>query len=58
MCSRVGFFNDIGWTRTITKDYGKYDNKISTLTPHYNIAPSETLVALLNTQDILIHTLV
>jgi len=51
MCGRVGFFDDISWTRAVTKYYGHFNNKIGTLTPHYNIAPSQPLATLLNTRE-------
>ena len=51
MCGRVGFFDDVSWTRAVTKYYGNYANKIGTLTPHYNIAPSQPLATLLNTGE-------
>lgn len=48
MCGRVGFFDDVTWTRAVIKHFGDVSNKIGTLKPHYNIAPSQLLATLLN----------
>ncbi|MEA3456181.1 MAG: SOS response-associated peptidase [Campylobacterota bacterium] len=48
MCGRVGFFDDIAWSRAVNNYYGRIDNKIGKLQPHFNIAPSQPLPALLN----------
>lgn len=44
MCGKVRFFNDVSWTRAVTKYYGNYANKIGTFTPHYNISSSKVLL--------------
>lgn len=48
MCGRVGFFDDVTWTRAVIKNFGDVTNKIGTFDPHYNIAPSQPLATLLN----------
>ncbi|MEA3417813.1 MAG: SOS response-associated peptidase [Campylobacterota bacterium] len=48
MCGRVGFFDDIAWKKAVNNYYGRFNDKIGMLVPHYNIAPSQSLVALLN----------
>ena len=48
MCGRVGFFDDIAWSRAVNNYYGRIDNRVGKLTPRYNIAPSQPLATLLN----------
>jgi putative SOS response-associated peptidase YedK len=48
MCGRVGFFDDIAWSRAVNNYYGRIDNRIGKLTPRYNIAPSQPLATLLS----------
>jgi len=48
MCGRVGFFDDIAWSRAVNNYYGRIDNRVGRLTPRYNIAPSQPLATLLN----------
>jgi len=49
MCGRVGFFDDIAWSRAVNNYYGRIDKRIGQLAPRYNIAPSQPLATLLNT---------
>lgn len=44
MCGSVEFFNDVSWTRAVSKNYGNYANKIGTFTAHYNIASFQALL--------------
>ncbi len=48
MCGRVGFYDDIGWSKSVLAHYGQYNNLIGELSPSYNIAPSQPLATLLN----------
>ncbi|WP_345974530.1 SOS response-associated peptidase [Sulfurimonas sp. HSL3-7] len=48
MCGRVGFFSDGLFINDVQAVLGDFVNDIGYLTPHYNIAPSQALAALLN----------
>jgi putative SOS response-associated peptidase YedK len=48
MCARVGFFSDGLFVNDAHAVLGDFVNDIGTLTPRYNIAPSQPLPALLN----------
>mgnify|MGYP000087235800 CR=1 FL=1 len=48
MCGRVGFFSDGLFINDAQALLGDFINDIGTLTPHYNIAPSQPLATLLN----------
>ena len=48
MCGRVGFYDDIGWSKSVLAHYGHCNNLIGELIPSYNIAPSQPLATLLN----------
>jgi putative SOS response-associated peptidase YedK len=48
MCARVGFFSDGLFINDVHAVLGNFVNDIGTLTPRYNIAPSQDLPTLLN----------
>ena len=48
MCGRVGFFSDGLFINDVQAVLGDFVNDIGNLTPHYNIAPSKDLPALLS----------
>ena len=48
MCGRVGFFSDGLFINDVQAVLGDFVNDIGTLTPHYNIAPSQPLPASLS----------